>query len=226
MTDRSDDKGATLNSGELQKQQKRARIIRAAAQVFADKGFAGTVMADIALEAGIGKGTLYEYFDSKEDLFFAVFEWFAQETEEAAKVSISAIGGSASARLTVLSESVMRSWLEMKDLFTLVMEFWAASASSQMKLRFKDYFRQAYEDFRTVVATLIREGIEHGEFQEDVVPESVAAALVGAWDALLLQAWFDETFDPLTSAKNFVAVLIRGLITTKQQRDGNDEGLP
>jgi hypothetical protein len=44
-----------------------------------------------------------------------------------------------------------------------------------------------------------------------VDPEAVAAALVGAWDALLLQAWFDETFDPLTTAKQYVAVLIRGL---------------
>ena len=215
MTDQSDNKEAVLNSSEQQKQHKKARIIKAAAQVFADRGFSGTVMADIADQAGIGKGTLYEYFDSKEDLFFAVFEWFTQETEAAAKVSISALGGSVSERLAVLSESVMQSWLEMKDFFTLVMEFWAASASSQMKQRFKGYFRQAYEDFRRIVAALIREGIEHGEFQEDIVPESVAAALVGTWDALLLQAWFDETFDPLTTARDFVAVLIRGLAAEK-----------
>lgn len=204
-----------MYTSEKHKEQKKARIIKAAAQVFADRGFSGTVMADIADRAGIGKGTLYEYFDSKEDLFFAVFEWFTQETEAAAKVSISALGGSVSERLAVLSESVMQSWLEMKDLFTLVMEFWAASASSQMKQRFKGYFRQAYEDFRRIVAALIREGIEHGEFREDIVPESVAAALVGSWDALLLQAWFDETFDPLTTARNFVAVLIRGLAAEK-----------
>ena len=215
MTDQSDNKEAALYTSEKHKEQKKARIIKAAAQVFADRGFSGTVMADIADRAGIGKGTLYEYFDSKEDLFFAVFEWFTQETEAAAKVSISALGGSVSERLAVLSESVMQSWLDMKDLFTLVMEFWAASASSQMKQRFKGYFRQAYEDFRRIVAALIREGIEHGEFREDIVPESVAAALVGTWDALLLQAWFDETFDPLTTARNFVAVLIRGLAAEK-----------
>jgi hypothetical protein len=39
----------------------------------------------------------------------------------------------------------------------------------------------------------------------------VAAALVGSWDALLLQAWFDDAFDPLTTARNYVAVLIRGM---------------
>jgi AcrR family transcriptional regulator len=198
-------------SSEQQKQRKKTHIIDAAARVFAEKGFSGTMMADIADRAGTGKGTLYEYFDSKESLFFSVFEWYARETEEAAKVSISALGGSASERLTILSESVMQSWFEMKELFTLVMEFWAASASSQMKKRFKGYFRQAYEDFRTLVSALIREGIQQGEFYEDVIPESVAAALVGSWDALLLQAWFDDTFDPLTTARNYVAVLIRGM---------------
>jgi AcrR family transcriptional regulator len=198
-------------SSNQQKERKRTHIVHAAARVFADKGFSGTMMADIADHAGIGKGTLYEYFDSKEDLFFSVFEWYARETEAAAKVSISALGGSASERLTVLSESVMQSWFEMKHLFTLVMEFWAASASSHMKRRFKGYFRQAYEDFRTVVAALVREGIQDGEFREDVVPESVAAAWVGSWDALMLQAWFDDTFDPLTTARNYVAILIRGM---------------
>ena len=203
--------GKAMLSGQQQKQRKRAHIILAAARVFAEKGFSGTMMSEIADHAGIGKGTLYEYFDSKEALFFSVFEWYARQTEEAAKVSMSALGGSASERLTVLSESVMQSWLQMKDLFTLVMEFWAASASSQMKKRFKGYFRQAYQDFRTLVAALIREGIQHGEFQEDVIPESVAAALVGSWDALLLQAWFDDSFDPLTTARDYVAILIRGM---------------
>ena len=168
-------------------------------------------MADIALQAGIGKGTIYEYFKSKEELFFSVFQWFSEETGSAAKVRVSALGGSASERLEALSDSLMSAWFEMKDMYTLVMEFWAASASSQMKERFKEAFRRAYEDFRHIVSSLIQEGIERGEFHRDVDPESVAAALVGTWDALLLQAWFDDTFDPIATGRKFVSVLIRGL---------------
>jgi AcrR family transcriptional regulator len=193
------------------KKEKKTRIVEAAATVFARRGFSGTLVADIAVEAGIGKGTLYEYFDSKEDLFFAVFEWFVQKTGAEAKVSISALGGSASERLEALTESLMHSWVELEDLYSLVMEFWSASASSQMGERFKQAFREGYGDFRHIVSALIREGIERGEFRPDVDAESVAAALVGTWDALLLQAWFDEAFDPLTTAKRFMTVLIRGL---------------
>jgi AcrR family transcriptional regulator len=201
------------------KEEKRALIIEAAAKVFARRGFAGTLMAEIAIEAGIGKGTLYEYFDSKENLFFAVFEWFVQATEAEAKVSISALGGSASERLDALSDSLMSSWAQMEDMYSLVMEFWSASASSQMRERFKQAFKNGYSDFRQIVSTLIRDGIERGEFQPHVDIESVAAALVGTWDALLLQAWFDDDFNPLTAARGFMTVVINGLTAKPRLED-------
>ena len=198
------------------KQNKRSLIIEAAARVFANRGYNGTIIADIATEAGIGKGTIYEYFLSKEDLFFAVFQWFVQMTEAEAKVSISALGGSASERLMALNDALLRSWLDMLDMYSLVMEFWSASASSKMRQRFKQAFREGYRDFRQIVSSLIRDGIEKAEFQPEVDAESVAAALVGTWDALLLQAWFDEGFDPLTTSRRFMAVLISGLASKPQ----------
>ena len=190
---------------------KKDRIIEAAAQVFAQKGYAGAAVADIAVKAEIGKGTIYAYFDSKEDLFFAVFEWYMMQTGAAAKVSISHLGGSAAQRLEALSDSILGVWDDIKDVFTLTIEFWAASSSSQMQDRFKASFRRMYQEFRGIVVSLIQEGIEHGEFRPDINPESVAAALVGTWDALFLQAWFDQDFDPLTTARDFLAVVIQGL---------------
>jgi len=190
---------------------KKERIIEAAARVFAQKGYAGAAVADIAVEAEIGKGTIYAYFDSKEDLFFAVFEWFTLQTGAAAKVSISHLGGSASQRLEALSDSIMGMWDEIKDAFILTIEFWAASSSSQMRQRFKDSFRRLYEEFRAIVVALIRDGIERGEFRSDVDAESIAAALVGTWDALFLQAWFGKNFNPLITSRNFLKVVIRGL---------------
>ena len=89
--------------------------------------------------------------------------------------------------------------------------FWAASSSSQMQDRFKINFRSTYQTFRGVVKSLIDEGITRGEFRPDINSESVAAALVGAWDAMFLQAWFDPDFDPLTTSRDFLAVIIQGL---------------
>src|SRR6185295_2958946 len=44
-------------------------ILEAALAVFAEKGFAATRMEDIAARAGVTKGTIYLYFDSKEEVF-------------------------------------------------------------------------------------------------------------------------------------------------------------
>ena len=190
---------------------KKEQIIEAAARVFARSGYSNAVVADIAIQANIGKGTVYEYFKSKEDLFFAVFEWFQKKTEKAAAVGISTLGGSATDRLKVLNDSLMGMWHEIKDVFVLVMEFWAASSSTQMRQRFRGAFKQLYDDYRHVVSALIQDGINSGEFRSDVKPEPVAAAMVGAWDALFLQAWFDESFDPAATANDFLDTVLRGL---------------
>ena len=194
-----------------QRQAKKQRIIKAAAEVMARKGYAGTVMADIAAAADIGKGTLYEYFDSKEALFFAVFRWFSQTTGAEARVSVSALGRSAGERLRLLNDTIMGAWIELKDIYALTMEFWSASASSQMRNRFKEVFRESYREFRAVVSALLRDGIERGEFRPDLEAESIAAALVGTWDALLLQAWFDDQFDPVDSSREFLDALFEGI---------------
>ncbi len=179
--------------------------------MFAQNGYTGTSVADIAARADIGKGTIYEYFNSKEDLFFAVFEWYCKKTGAAVTVSISVLGASAAQRLDALNGSLMSLWDEIKDVFVLVMEFWAAASSSKMRQRFQIAFKQLYQDFRRIVSDLIVDGISRGEFREDIDPEAVAAALVGTWDALFLQAWFDPIFDPLEISQKFLAVVIQGL---------------
>jgi hypothetical protein len=99
----------------------------------------------------------------------------------------------------------------MKDVFVLVMEFWAASSSSNMRERFQSAFKHLYQDYRRVVSGLIVDGISRGEFRDDIDPEIIAAALVGTWDALFLQAWFDDDFDLAATSKGFLDTVLRGL---------------
>jgi AcrR family transcriptional regulator len=55
-----------------EKEQRKASILRAAEKVFATKGAALVTMDDIAHEADLGKGTLYLYFDSKDELYLEI----------------------------------------------------------------------------------------------------------------------------------------------------------
>lgn len=53
--------------------EKRARIVEAALELFAERGFHGTAVPLVAKRAGVGAGTIYRFFDSKEALVNAAF---------------------------------------------------------------------------------------------------------------------------------------------------------
>lgn len=54
-------------------------ILQSSIGMFVEKGFGKTKIADIAKEAGIGKGTVYEYFDSKDDIFKGCIEYLLKK---------------------------------------------------------------------------------------------------------------------------------------------------
>ena len=60
----------------VDKFQKTKEIVRLSLPLFSQKGYAATSVGQIALAAGIGKGTIYEYFQTKEEVFVAaVMDW-------------------------------------------------------------------------------------------------------------------------------------------------------
>ena len=63
-----------LRTGESARPGKRDAILRAAIDVFAERGFFNAQVADVARAAGIAAGTVYLYFKSKDDLLVSIFE--------------------------------------------------------------------------------------------------------------------------------------------------------
>ena len=59
---------------ERRKDARPSELTAAALELFVEKGFAATRLEDVAARAGVSKGTLYLYFDSKEELFKAVIQ--------------------------------------------------------------------------------------------------------------------------------------------------------
>ena len=61
-----------VSKREANKMQKKEAFLRAAEKLFSEKGFENTSIEDVVTGAGLTKRTLYQYFQSKEDLFYAV----------------------------------------------------------------------------------------------------------------------------------------------------------
>ncbi|MGD9124774.1 MAG: TetR/AcrR family transcriptional regulator [Desulfarculaceae bacterium] len=194
------------------KERKRRTIVEAAAKVFAARGYNKTLMAEIATEAGVGKGTVYEYFSSKSELFLAVFHWFVDRLTASATVQFQSLGGSASQRLVALVDSVTSAVDDMNDFCNLTLEFWAATSSWELRDKLKEAITQTYSGYRQAIRVLMEEGKANGEFRPDLDLDSAAAGLLAAMDGLFLQSWFDSQIKALPTTKSFLDILLKGMI--------------
>jgi AcrR family transcriptional regulator len=212
MTNRSKNQNMVLNQ-----EKRKEQIIFSAMTLFARKGFAKTSMADIAKEAGIGKGTTYEYFKGKDQLFFATFEWFVEQSKKAAGLSLIELAPkSCEEKIKVFSQSILNSLKESEEFYPLILEFWAATASSKYREKMKKAFEDLYRMIGDVLVAIIQEGVEKNEFNPEIDIDSVVPAIVGAWDAIGLQAWFykdnNSKFDMAKTMLSFTDLIIRGLL--------------
>ena len=173
---------------------KRSRLVAAASSVFAEMGYASTRVADIAERAEVGKGTVYEYFASKEELLFAVFESINQDVAARLDSALNE-GGSSWDQLERLLEIGAAVAVEQHDLQPVVLDFWAASRGRDFEQKYRDQVVASYTFYRTVVANFLSEGQNSGEFRSDVDIDGIATVLVAAIDGLGIQFYFDPSMD-------------------------------
>jgi AcrR family transcriptional regulator len=194
---------------------KQQRLITAAAQVFAARGYRNATMEEIAHTAGTAKGTLYLYFKDKESLFYAVFEWLTAQTL-AHNPAVDRDDLPTAVRLQALAEGAARFMDENREWFPLTLEVWAAGGSTDSRERFATALREMYASYRALIAGIVRAGQARGELRAALDAEALGAVLTGALDGLLLQCWFDPSLDPLPLIQAFFDPLLRGMRITVQ----------
>ena len=190
--------------------EKRPLILQAATEVFAEQGFASVTVAEIADRAGIGKGTVYEYFSSKDELLFAVFEWMNDKIFERIR-SLLDEGGTTRKRLQRLLDLGVRITREQVEMQAVVLDFWSASRGTKSEERYNQACLGTFRAYRRLIADVIREGQTAGELRAAVDPEAVAIMLVAAMDGLGIQIFFDREIDPDKTVGGFGEVLLAGL---------------
>ena len=176
----------------VDKDAKKIEIIHAAVKVFSEKGMVKAKMADIALEAGIGKGTIYEYFRSKEEVFASGFQMFFQGMENQIESALSSTTDPVE-QLKLLINLSFKSFLQHgSDLAMIMMDFWAEGIRNKdEKILNSIDLRQIYHEFRIMIQSIINNGIEQGVFRQ-VDTHNVAALLIGALDGIMLQWIMDH----------------------------------
>jgi len=204
-----------MASKTLVREEKRVLLLETAAQVFAEQGYASTRVGDIADRAGVAKGTVYEYFTSKEDLFFAVFGWFT-DTIRARIDELLAGHASPRDKLSALCKLGGELTVEQREMFPMMnVDLWVTLRHKGSSEYARELDKQ-YGTFRELVAGIIREGQGCGEFRADADPDAIATLLVSTFDGLGMQYWLNDAIDPVRSSEQFVLTLCHGLCQEDQ----------
>jgi len=180
-TQRSDRRSpAPETAGIRSEPEKRRAILHAAVKVFAEKGYHGCRISDVAKQAGVAYGLVYHYFRNKEELLESVFA----EQWAVFIAALRAIGeGAGSAREQLAG--VCRFAIDV---------FRTAPAAVRVLLlevaRTPGTFRagstrQTFEDAVRIVAGIVTRGKERGELRADADPTVVATSLLGALELTL-----------------------------------------
>jgi AcrR family transcriptional regulator len=158
-------------------EKKRKLIAETAARLFATRPFHKVKLDDVAAEAGVGKGTLYVYFKSKEDLYFwLIFDAFSQMVENVQEHVLDT-GQSARQALRRIIAELVKFGFENPQLFEL-----ARSAGPRVK---DERWEAKRKELMTFVEKTIRRGNKTGEFN-DPHPEITALCLPGLMRSVML----------------------------------------
>jgi len=188
-------------------------ILDAALALFAEKGFAATRMDDIASRAGVTKGTIYLYFDSKEEVFKSLVRESIGTTLSSVIENAGAFEGSARALLELVLRTVGRFMLT-SDRIVLPKIVLAEAGNFPELVRF--YRNEIIEKGLALLSSVFARGIARGEFRSDVKPEHAARLAIAP---VLLAALWRTTFAPLEAEpydlegliEAHLAVFLKGL---------------
>jgi AcrR family transcriptional regulator len=188
------------------RQERRRQILDAALAVFSQKGFNAANVSDVAAHAGVSQGTIYWYFESKEELLsealLSFFDDFGQGMVQAL-VDCS----TASEKLRALGQAMVDFAESAGGLFTLFLEFWASSLRRQ---DVGEIWTNVLVEYKDLVAGIIEEGVRSGEFRP-VDAEPLVWAMMAAYDGLAAYDTFLPDLDLAEISHTFVETLLNGL---------------
>ena len=191
---------------EQMREERRSQILASALAVFSQKGFHASNVSDVAAHAGVSQGTIYWYFDSKEELFeSAIMEYFADFGSE----MLSALQGgeTASGKLRALAKNMDRFVAEAQQVLVAFLSYWASGEGQQKSAQLWIGVLKEYAEY---LVTVIEEGISTGEFRE-VDARGLVWALAAAYDGLAAYAMFIPEIDVERVSAAFMDALLQGL---------------
>ena len=193
--------------GKRKNNEKYHRIIAAATKVFAKKGFYQSKISEIAKEAQVADGTIYIYFENKDDILISLFEEQMQIVLDNMKARIVTLTNPAE-KLEQFAWTHLSLIQKNKDMAEII----------QVELRqsgkfMKEYKNEKFSQYLNIIEDIIMEGQRKGLFKKTVVPNVAKRAFFGALDEVS-RCWVLSTrrqYDIKTVAKQISEYFLSGI---------------
>ena len=186
---------------------KKQDVLEAAERVFSKHGYAAARMEDVAAEAGVSKGSVYNYFKSKQEMFMEVFH-FSQINDRELFDKIVNSNISSREKILKIIETVLKRFDAHRNIGKLLMEFWATAGRDEFA-GFNEVLNNLYSDYLAVLEELISQGQSSGEMEVMTTPKMSARMLVAFLDGLGMQKligvggeWNKQDYAEITEAIN------------------------
>ncbi len=191
-------------------------IVSAALEVFADRGFAATKLEDIARRAGVTKGTIYLYFDSKEALFKALI----RQTIVPVIAQGEAVAQSFTGSARELFERLVREYWRLVGETSLVgiPKLMMAEANNFPELA-RFYYDEVVTRGHRLMAGVIQRGVKAGEFRPVNVMLAAKLAMSPLMHAVIARKAFSacmpEGFDVDSYLNTHIDLYLNGISTAR-----------
>lgn len=162
MTDSPDARDAAAR--EERKAQSRRRILESARDVFFQDGFMNANLDDVAQKAGVAKGTLYRYFESKAELYVAVLARDGAIFEQKLRGTLSP-AFSPPEQIRRTGRFYLEHWIQNRQYFQI---FWAIDNQSMiggLPPAVIDEVTKLWEQCLQILAGIVERGIRQGVFR-------------------------------------------------------------
>ena len=185
-------------------QETRTRILEAAVTVFASKGYHDTKVDDIVSESQTSKGSFYFYFPSKQDIFLALVDTFADLLENRLRDRINAEAGGV-ARV----DGALRACLEIFGQYRGLAKIALVQATG-LGIAFEEKRRAVNERFIQIIKENLEKAVADGSIPA-LDTEIAACAWMGALNEIVLRWVYTGQPDPARSLPALRRILLRSI---------------